>query len=77
MWGGEARLARREALVAKSERKKLASEVDLGRKSAGDNPDIARFNGYHVTAVGKALKQPWPAVELIIAAALERRPQDI
>jgi lambda repressor-like predicted transcriptional regulator len=27
-------------------------------------------NGYHPTAAGKALKQPWPAVEALIAAAL-------
>jgi Ner family transcriptional regulator len=33
--------------------------------------------GYHHTAVGKALKQPWPAVERIIAAALDCTPQDL
>ncbi|MDR3536997.1 MAG: helix-turn-helix transcriptional regulator [Acetobacteraceae bacterium] len=34
-------------------------------------------NGYHPTAAGKALKQSWPAVELLIAAALEVRPQTL
>jgi Ner family transcriptional regulator len=34
-------------------------------------------NGYHPTAVGKALKQPWPAVESIVATALEVAPQEI
>jgi Ner family transcriptional regulator len=34
-------------------------------------------HGYHQTAVGKALKQPWPAVEWIIAKALGTTPQTI
>ncbi len=33
--------------------------------------------GYHHTAVGKALKQSWPAVERIIATALDCAPQDL
>jgi Ner family transcriptional regulator len=39
--------------------------------------NLSLSHGYHATAAGKALKEPWPSVELIIAAALERRPQDI
>ena len=27
-------------------------------------------HGYHPTAAGKALKQPWPAVEILIAEAI-------
>jgi Ner family transcriptional regulator len=34
-------------------------------------------NGYHPTAAGKALKRPWPAIEAIIAAALEMTPAAI
>jgi Ner family transcriptional regulator len=34
-------------------------------------------NGYHPTAVGKALRQPWPRVEQIIATALGETPQTI
>jgi Ner family transcriptional regulator len=34
-------------------------------------------NGYHPTAAGKALRQSWPAVEKIIADALELTPQEI
>ena len=34
-------------------------------------------NGYHPTAVGKALKQPWPAVERLLADAIGVPPQEI
>jgi Ner family transcriptional regulator len=34
-------------------------------------------HGYHPTAAGKALRQPWPALELIIARELGRLPQEI
>jgi Ner family transcriptional regulator len=34
-------------------------------------------NGYHPTAAGKALKRSWPALEAIIAAALELPPATI
>lgn len=34
-------------------------------------------NGYHPTAAGKALKQSWPAIERILAAALALTPQEI
>lgn len=34
-------------------------------------------NGYDRTAVGKALRRPWPAVERIVAAALELHPKEI
>jgi Ner family transcriptional regulator len=34
-------------------------------------------NGYHPTAAGKALKQPWPAMEQIVARALGLAPQAI
>ena len=30
---------------------------------------LSTDNGYHPTAAGKALKQPWPKIERIIAAA--------
>jgi Ner family transcriptional regulator len=38
---------------------------------------LSNDHGYHQTAVGKALKQPWPAVERIIAGALDTTPQMI
>jgi Ner family transcriptional regulator len=34
-------------------------------------------NGYHATAAGKALKQAWPALEALIAEAIELRPEQI
>ncbi len=34
-------------------------------------------NGYHATAAGKALKRPWPALEVLIAAAIGIPPQHI
>jgi Ner family transcriptional regulator len=34
-------------------------------------------HGYHPTAAGKALKNAWPAMEAIIARALERAPSEI
>src|SRR3954453_11875724 len=34
-------------------------------------------NGYHPTAAGKALKQPWPAIEQVLAAAIGVTPQEI
>jgi Ner family transcriptional regulator len=38
---------------------------------------ISIANGYHSTAVGKALRQPWPAVEVIVAKALGVAPEVI
>jgi Ner family transcriptional regulator len=38
---------------------------------------LSMANGYHPTAAGKALKQPWPAMEKIVAAALAVTPQEI
>ncbi|MGA8196854.1 MAG: helix-turn-helix domain-containing protein [Acetobacteraceae bacterium] len=38
---------------------------------------LSLANGYHPTAAGKALKQPWPAMEQIVAAALDLTPQTI
>jgi Ner family transcriptional regulator len=34
-------------------------------------------NGYHPTAAGKALKQPWPAIERLLAEAIGVAPQEI
>jgi Ner family transcriptional regulator len=34
-------------------------------------------NGYHATAAGKALKNPWPALEKLIATALGLEPRAI
>ena len=38
---------------------------------------LSTANGYHPTAAGKALKNPWPAMEAIIATALGLTPGDI
>jgi Ner family transcriptional regulator len=51
----------------------LAALKKRGHSLAG----LSVANGYHPTAAGKALKQPWPAVEQIIAAALALTPQEI
>lgn len=36
---------------------------------------LSNAHGYHHSAAGIALRQPWPAVQRIIAAALEKEPQ--
>lgn len=51
----------------------LAALKKRGHSLAG----LSVANGYHPTAAGKALKQPWPALEQIIAAALALTPQQI
>jgi Ner family transcriptional regulator len=38
---------------------------------------VSKANGYHATAAGKALKQSWPAMEILIAAAIGRPPGEI
>ena len=38
---------------------------------------LSTANGYHPTAVGRALKHPWRAVEVIIGAALGVAPETI
>lgn len=38
---------------------------------------LSTANGYHPTAAGKALKKSWPALEAIIARALERQPAEL
>lgn len=44
----------------------LAALKKRGHSLAG----LSIANGYHPTAAGKALKQPWPAIERLIAAAI-------
>ena len=44
----------------------LAALKKRGHSLAG----LSVANGYHPTAAGKALKQPWPAMEQIVAAAI-------
>jgi Ner family transcriptional regulator len=51
----------------------LAALKKRGHSLAG----LSVANGYHPTAAGKALKQPWPAMETIVAAALAVTPQEI
>ena len=38
---------------------------------------LSTANGYHSTAVGKALNHPWRAVEVLIAEALGMAPETI
>jgi Ner family transcriptional regulator len=38
---------------------------------------LSAANGYHATAAGKALKRSWPALEVLIAAAIGIPPQEI
>ena len=51
----------------------LAALKKRGQSLAG----LSVANGYHPTAAGKALKQSWPAMEKIVAAALAVPPQSI
>jgi lambda repressor-like predicted transcriptional regulator len=51
----------------------LAALKKSGRSLAG----LSVTNGYHPTAAGKALKQPWPAIEQLLAAAIGVMPQEI
>jgi Ner family transcriptional regulator len=51
----------------------LAALKKRGQSLAG----LSVANGYHPTAAGKALKQPWPAMERVLAAALGVPPQTI
>jgi Ner family transcriptional regulator len=38
---------------------------------------LSATHGYHATAAGKALKQSWPALEVLIAEAIGVPPQTI
>lgn len=51
----------------------LAALKKRGHNLAG----LSVANGYHPTAAGKALKRPWPAMEAIIATALDLMPAHI
>jgi Ner family transcriptional regulator len=51
----------------------LAALKKRGHSLAG----LSAANGYHPTAAGKALKRSWPALEALIAAAIEVPPQEI
>jgi Ner family transcriptional regulator len=51
----------------------LAALKKRGKSLSG----LSRAHGYHATAAGKALKNPWPALEAVIAAALDLTPEDI
>ena len=51
----------------------LAALKKRGLSLAG----LSVANGYHPTAAGKALKQSWPAMEQLIASALDLTPQAI
>jgi Ner family transcriptional regulator len=54
------------------------ADVLAGLKKRGHSlAGLSVANGYHPTAAGKALKQPWPAMERIVAAALAVTPQEI
>jgi Ner family transcriptional regulator len=51
----------------------LAALKKRGKTLSG----ISVAHGYHATAAGKALKQPWPALEAVIAAAIGLEPEEI
>ena len=51
----------------------LAALKKRGKTLAG----LSAAHGYHPTAAGKALKRPWPAMEIIIAHELGVAPQEI
>ena len=51
----------------------LAALKKRGQSLAG----LSVTNGYHPTAAGKALKQPWPAMEQLLAAVIGVTPREI
>jgi Ner family transcriptional regulator len=51
----------------------LAALKKRGKSLSG----LSVAHGYHPTAAGKALKRPWPALEAIIARALDTEPETI
>lgn len=51
----------------------LAALKKRGQSLSG----LSKRNGYHATAAGKALKKPWPALEILIAEAIGAHPRDI
>jgi len=51
----------------------LAALKKRGKTLAG----LSVAHGYHPTAAGKALKRPWPAMEMIIARELGLAPEAI
>jgi Ner family transcriptional regulator len=51
----------------------LAALKKRGHSLAG----LSAAHGYHPTAAGKALKRPWPALEVLIAEAIGIPPQQI
>jgi Ner family transcriptional regulator len=51
----------------------LAALKKRGHSLAG----LSVTNGYHPTAAGKSLKQPWPAMERLLADAIGVAPQEI
>ena len=51
----------------------LAALKKRGHSLAG----LSVANGYHPTAAGKALRQPWPAIERLLAEAIGVAPRDI
>lgn len=51
----------------------LAALKKRGQSLAG----LSVANGYHPTAAGKALRQPWPALERLVATAIGVAPQEI
>jgi len=51
----------------------LAALKKRGHSLAG----LSVANDYHPTAAGKALKQPWPAIERLLAQAIGLTPQEI
>jgi len=54
------------------------ADILAALKKRGHSPaGLSVANGYHPTAAGKALKRPWPALETLIANALDRSPASI
>ena len=51
----------------------LAALKKRGHSLAG----LSTAHGYHATAAGKALKRPWPALEVLIAEAVGIPPHEI
>lgn len=47
------------------------------RKTCGSMAELSTSKGYQRDAVRKTLRNPWPAVERIIADALEAEPQTL
>jgi Ner family transcriptional regulator len=55
-----------------------AADIQAALKKRGlTQTELSRRAGYDKSAIGKALCRSWPAIERLVAAALDQTPQEI